>query len=105
MIGKIFDLFNKAGDIASEAIEDVDKRNELNTALEQLKQEVYIQELQTKTIPWVDALHKMARPIISLVTVVSFALVIHFNPEVDIVKLLSSGGVAALYTAIKGRGN
>lgn len=105
MIGKILDLFGKAGDIASEAIEDKDKRNELNAVLDQMKQQVYIRELETKTIPWVDALHKMSRPLISMFTVGVFGFILYTHPDIDIVKLISSGGVAALYTGLKGKGN
>lgn len=105
MIDKIFGLFSDAKDLASEAIEDPDKRNALNAKIAEIQQQVYIAELQTKTVPWVDGLHKLSRPIISLVTVVTFGIVLHFNPEIDLVKLLSSGAVAGLYTAIKGKGN
>ena len=105
MFESIIGLFSKAGDLASEAIEDKDKRNELNSVLEQLKQQVYIQEIQTKTIPWVDALHKMSRPLISMVAIMTAGVVITLNPDIDLMKLLAGGGPAVLYTAIKGKGN
>lgn len=100
-----FNLFSDAKDLASEYIEDPDKRNELNAMLNKMQEQTYQLELQTKTIPWVDALHKMSRPIISVVTVITFGIVLGLNPEIDIIKLLSSGGVAALYTAMKGKGH
>ncbi len=56
-------LFDKTVDLASEAIEDPDKLNEIRGNLETLRQERYTLELQTKTVPWVDALHKMGRQI------------------------------------------
>jgi len=101
----IIGLFSKATDLASEAIEDVDKRNQLQSTLAQLKQAVYIAELQTKTVPWVDALHKMARPLISLTAIIAASVVITFNPEIDLMKLLAGGGPAVIYNLIKGKGN
>ena len=102
-------LFDNAIDLASEAIEDKDKLNALKAKLSEIKEHTYQLELQTQTIPWVDALHKMSRPIISVVTVVTAGIVISLNPELDIMKLLTAIGGGALpagiYTMIKGRGH
>jgi hypothetical protein len=104
-----FNLLGDAKDLASEFIEDKDKSNELTAMLEKLGQEVYMLELQTKTIPWVDAAHKMSRPIISVVTMITAGVIISLNPDLDIPTLLTvlggGGAPAAIYTAIKGKGN
>jgi len=43
-----FGLFDKTTDLISEAIEDPDKRNEINGNIEKLKQERYTLELQRR---------------------------------------------------------
>jgi hypothetical protein len=100
--------FNKVADLISEVVTDKDEKNRLNHALEELKQQVYMQELQTKTVPWVDGLHKMGRQIISMTTVISGALLLHFNPDIELVKMASILGLGAspgaIYTLMKGRG-
>ena len=100
--------FNKVADIVSEAVTDKDKKNELNAALKELEQKVYMQELSTKTVPWVDAIHKLGRQIIALTTVCLPALLLYLNPEMDISKIMlvvGGGSVpGALYTAMKGKG-
>ena len=58
-----FGIFDKTIDLASEAIEDIDKLNEIKGNIEMMKQERYLAELNTKTIPLVDAIHKMGRQI------------------------------------------
>jgi hypothetical protein len=61
----IGDLFKGTTDIIKEAVTDKDKQNEIIGNLEELKrqfeQALYLKELDTKTVPWVDALHKMGR--------------------------------------------
>ena len=100
--------FNKVADIVSEIVTDKDEKNRLNHALEELKQQVYLQELSTKTVPWVDGLHKMGRQIISVVTVIAGAVLFHLHPDIDIEKLMmlmgASSGPGIVYNLIKGRG-
>ena len=55
--------FNKVIDLVSEVVEDPDKRNEIEQALMMAAEETYRRELDAKTVPWVDALHKMSRTI------------------------------------------
>lgn len=100
--------FNKVTDLISEAVTDKDKKNELNHALEVLKQQVYMQELQTKTVPWVDALHKLGRQIIALATVGGGVALLWFRPDMPIEKIGIVMGLSAapggLYTLMKGKG-
>ena len=104
-----FGLFSDVKQIASEVIEDPDLRNKLLTKLNEAQLEVQKVALQTKTIPWVDALHKMSRPLISVITVCAPITVLLVHPEIDLQKLLMvtvGGSVpAGIYTKMKGRGN
>ena len=59
--------FNKVIDLVSEVVEDPDKRNEIEQALMMAAEETYRRELETRTIPWVDALHKMGRQLTSYI--------------------------------------
>jgi hypothetical protein len=103
-----FNIFSDAKDLASEYIEDPDKRNELVAKIDAAQHATYQMELQTKTIPWVDALHKMSRPIISVITVITAGVVVTVNPEIDIVELIAVIGGGSLpataYTVLKGKG-
>lgn len=99
--------FNKVADLVSEVVEDVDKKNEINARLAELKDQVYMMELQTKTIPWVDAIHKMSRPIMAIVSTVAPVIVLVFVPDISMDKLMlvMGGSVpAAIYTKLKGKG-
>ena len=100
--------FNKVADLVSEVVTDKDKKNALDAALAELKQQVYMTELNTKTVPWVDALHKMGRQIMSMLTLIVGAVLYHLNPDVDIVTLAAvlgaSSGPTAIYNVMKGKG-
>ena len=100
--------FNKVVDLVSEVVVDKDKKHALDSALAELKETVYMAELNTKTVPWVDALHKMGRQIISMATIIAGAVLFHFHPDIDIQKLLmllgASSGPGVVYNLIKGKG-
>lgn len=96
--------FSKAIDLASEFITDKDKANELITEIKNGEQQMRLKELETKTIPWVDALHKMGRQIISILSVVAGALLLHFHPEMPLEKMAIIFGPGGIYQLIKGRG-
>lgn len=95
---------NKAADIVSEVVEDKDKRNELQAELEKLRQQVYITELNTRTIPWVDALHKMGRQILALLNIAVPAVLLWFNPDINPAALAAMAGPSGIYAYVKGRG-
>ena len=99
-----FGLFNGVKDLASEAIEDVDKRNAFISKADKMEQELYLAALQTQTVPWVDALHKMARPTISILGMVIPAFLIYFNPDINPLTLGAILTPAGIYNGIKGRG-
>lgn len=100
--------FNKITDIISEVVTDKDLKNQLTFQLDELKHQMRMTELNTKTVPWVDAIHKIGRQLISVVTVLSAALLLHFNPDLDMAKMAAIMGIGAapggIYNLIKGRG-
>lgn len=99
----MFKTIDKGIDLASEYIEDPDKRNELRAALDQLKQEVYMVELSTKTVPWVDGLHKMSRTLLSLASMGITVYMVH-NGITDPIALGAGLAPAAGYNIVKGKG-
>jgi len=97
-----FGLFDKTVDLVSEAIEDPDKLNQIKGNIERLKQERYTLELQTKTIPWVDALHKMGRQITGYVGYgLAFYMVSHGYDPMAAMAAVAPGGI---YAAFKNKG-
>ena len=99
----LFKTIDKGIDLASEYIEDPDKRNELTAQLESLKQEVYMAELATATVPWVDGLHKMSRTILSLASMLITVYMVH-NGVTDPIALGAGLAPAAGYNIVKGKG-
>jgi hypothetical protein len=91
---------NKVLDIVSEAVPDKDKRDAIFARLEEVKQNVYLAELNTKTIPWVDAMHKMGRQVISLLPFV----LLWVHPDIDVNTLLAASAPGGIYNYVKGRG-
>lgn len=96
--------FNKVVGLVSEFVEDPDKKNELDNALQQLKENVYLAELQTKTIPWIDGLHKMGRQLLSWGSLLVPAILLYHNPDIDPMQLAAMTGPAGLYNYMKGKG-
>lgn len=104
-IGQLFGLADKTADIVKEAVTDKDKANEIIGNIEQMKVGAsYIAELNTKTIPWIDGLHKMGRQILNVVTIIAVVILIMKGHEITQwdALLLGSGNVA--YQLIKGSG-
>ena len=95
---------NKALDLASEHIEDKDKLNALYVQAMQQANQVEIARLQASTIPWVDALHKMMRPLMwcSVIGFYVYSKVKGIDVSIEELALLSSG--PGVYTLMKGRG-
>ena len=101
--------FSKVIDIADKAITDKDKlnefRHELDMASEELRQmleETYRQELQTETVPWVDALHKMGRQMMSYAGYgLAFYMVYKGYDPMAAMAALAPGGI---YNYVKGKG-
>lgn len=96
--------FNKVADLVSEVVEDKDKANEIKARLEELRQQVYLTELNTKTVPWVDALHKMGRQLLSYSSIIGGVIVLTVNPDVNPIALASILGPGGVYNFVKGKG-
>jgi len=65
----------------------------------------YLKELDTKTVPWVDALHKMSRTMLSFFCIAATVILLLTNHEITPSVALILGGPATAYTLIKGKGN
>lgn len=110
----LFKTADKLVDLASEVIEDPDKRNELNAMLGKIRteataakaaldQELELAMLATKTVPWVDALHKMQRGILSVLSMGVTIYMVH-NGVNDPISLAAGLAPAAGYNIVKGKG-
>lgn len=101
-------LFKETISIAKEAVTDKDKQNELIGSIEKLEQnigrELYILELKTKTIPWVDAIHKMGRQITNNLTIVIVCVLMLKGIEITPTTALILGGGNVAYQVVKGKG-
>ena len=94
-------IFDKTIDLASEAIEDPDKLNAIKGNIEKMKQERYTLELQTKTIPWVDALHKMGRQITGYI---GYGLAFYMvNQGYDPMAAMAAVAPGGIYAAFKNK--
>ena len=97
---------SKALDLASEKLLDQDKLNDLITRVIEAQLQLDIAKAQTKTIPWVDALHKMFRPMYWLLFTIAIFIFAYLEIPLEAYEkyfLLASGG-GGLYTLMKGRG-
>lgn len=109
---------NKVVDLGSEAILDKDLKAKFDTAADELKQQAYLAdkqqaylaELGTKTIPWVDGLHKLMRPLSSILAqilgfIVAMYSIAHNQPEVALMSVAGGYVPQTVYNAVKGKGN
>ena len=104
-ISSLFKTADKAMDIAKEAVTDKDKQNELIGSIEKLRIGVaYIAELNTKTIPWIDGLHKMGRQILNMTTIIAVVILLLCDVEITGPVALILAGPNATYQFIKGKG-
>lgn len=104
MITGIINAVRDAIGLASEAVPDEDKRRALVAKINAISEETYRLELSTKTVPWVDALHKMGRQIMSMVTLGAGVYLLHNNPDIDPLALLSIVAPGGVYNYVKGKG-
>ena len=93
--------FNKVMDLADQAIEDKDKVNEIKKALSLAAEKTWIAELNTKTVPWVDALHKMGRQITSYL---GYGLAFYMVKEgYDPIAAMAAVAPGGIYAAFKNK--
>ena len=94
--------FNKVVDLIGEAVEDKDKANEIKEKLMLAAESTYNNELATKTVPWVDALHKMSRNIGSWLGYgLAFFMVHQGYDPMAAMAAIAPGGI---YNFVKGKG-
>ncbi|TXR52067.1 hypothetical protein [Reinekea thalattae] len=96
-MGNIFGTANKSLDVIDQLVVDKDKANEL-------KAQFYLAELQTKTIPIIDGIHKLGRQTLAFAQIGFYMWAV--QKGVDITPELVAGvsGVSGAYTLAKGRG-
>ena len=99
----LFRSIDKAIDVIGEVVEDKDLTNKLKAEFETLKEQVYLAELGTKTIPWVDALHKMQRGILSILSMLVSVALVYMGVD-DPLSLAAAVGPAGVYNLAKGKG-
>lgn len=102
--GKLFGVADKALDVAKEATVDKDRVLQLAQDGKDLELQAYVAELSAKTIPWVDALHKMGRLLTQWLLIGMGILQMMTGKQLSEVVWLTIGGPVALYTWMKGRG-
>ncbi len=105
IIGK---FFSDATDIVKEIVVDKDAQNRILGKLEQAKQameqELHLKELDTKTVPWVDALHKMGRQNLNLFTILLTFNLLMLDKAISFEAMTLLGGGNVAYQLIKRKG-
>lgn len=94
--------FKDVTNLVSEAIEDPDKANAINAKLMKLAEASYTMELTTKTIPWVDALHKMGRQITGYIGYGLAFYMVH-KGGVDPMALVAAVSPGGIYAVMKNK--
>lgn len=105
IIGK---LFQGTTDIIKEVVVDKDAQNQILGSLKNIEmtveKDVYIAALNTKTVPWVDGLHKMSRPILNIVTIAAVVALMLSGKSITPEVAMILGGPNLAYQLIKGKG-
>lgn len=96
----------KALDIALEKTEDVDKRNALLMEYMRMKEETERARFAVVTVPWVDAFHKISRPLLGMLAMIGVfvAAFLHIDLSPYAEYLAGAGGLSGLYIMAKGKG-
>ena len=81
------------------------RNRELDIAELKEQQSVYIEELRTKTIPWVDAIHKLGRQLLNLFNLIAVVVLMLNGKSITPEVALLLGGPNVAYQIIKGKGN
>ena len=95
---------DKAIDVIGEVVEDKDKANELISEFRQLRERSYQLELQTKTVPWIDGLHKMGRQLLSWAGLIVPAVLLWKHPDINPAALAAMVAPGGVYNYVKGKG-
>ena len=92
--------FKDITNLVSEVVEDKDKANEINKKLMLTAESSYITELGTKTVPWVDALHKMGRQITGYLGYALAFYMVH-KGGTDPIAIMAAVAPGGIYAAMK----
>ena len=93
----IFKPINKGLDIVDQLVVDKDRANEL-------KAQFYLAELQTKTHPLIDGIHKLGRQTLALVQVGFYCWAVKTGVEITPELVAGVSGATGAYTLMKGKG-
>ena len=91
------DTVNKGIDIIDQMVTDQDAANQIKAAW-------YLAELNTKTIPVVDAFHKMGRQLLAFAQLIFYGWCVSRDVPITPEIVAGVSGVAAAYTLVKGKG-
>ena len=107
-MGAITGIFKDTGDIVKQAVTDKDMQNQILGNLKQIEmtvsKDIYLAALNTKTVPWVDGLHKMSRPILNAVTIIAVVALMLCGKSITPEVAMILGGPNLAYQLIKGKG-
>ena len=96
----MFDWFkpvNKGLDIIDQLVDDGD-------LAQKMKAQFYLAELQTRTIPIIDGIHKLMRPLLALAQVGFYAWATKNGVEITPELVAGVTGATGAYTLVKGKG-
>lgn len=97
-------LIDRAAEVAKEYIEDPDLRNKVIAEIIKADTQLKIERTKAKTIPWVDATHKMSRVILAAMLMTIYLVLRLRGIDVELTELATIAAPAGLYTVMKGRG-
>ncbi len=101
------ELAKDAFSLIDQAVVDKDLKLQLQLKVQEMSHQMRLAELGTETIPWVDALHKMGRQIISLVTVLGIIAILITGIELsqqDLLAIVTAAAPGSIYNWVKGKG-
>lgn len=88
---------DKGLDIIDQLVDDGD-------LAQKLKAQFYLAELQTKTIPIFDAIHKLMRPSLAMMQIAFYMWAAKNGVEITAELVAGVSGATGAYTLVKGRG-
>jgi hypothetical protein len=91
--------------VIGKGLEIVDQMTTNGDLRAELSTQMYIAELNARTIPIIDALHKMGRQILAYGQMAFYAYCLHKNIPITWELVAGVSGVASAYTMVKGKGN
>lgn len=103
-LGRILGYGDKALDLADQATVDKDRLIQLAADGKQAELQAYVAELQARTFPLGDWIHKMGRQFTNYLLVAMAWRSMETGQVLDPTVWMVLGGSSAAYTVIKGRG-